>query len=77
MHASAGDAREEGHTGLLIHLPFAVLVLIFIARRIQPFLSHADREIDFLCTQGIIVLHLLGIYLALFYFFTVFAENSS
>ena len=28
----------EGHTGFLIHLPSAVRALIFVARRIQPFL---------------------------------------
>ena len=36
--------QEEGHTGLL-HLPSAVLALIFIARTIQPFLSLVDREV--------------------------------
>ena len=30
---------QEGHTGLLIHLPSAVLALIYITRRIQPSLS--------------------------------------
>ena len=30
-----------------IHLPSAVRVLIFIARRIQPFLSLVDREVEF------------------------------
>ena len=35
----AGVTQEEGHTGFLIHLPFAVLALIFVARRIQPSLS--------------------------------------
>ena len=34
-------------TGFLIHLPSAVLTLIFTARRIQPFLSLVDREIEF------------------------------
>ena len=32
----AGVTQEEGHTGFFIHLPSAVLALIFIARRIQP-----------------------------------------
>ena len=41
----AGDTQEEGHTGFL-HLPSAVLTLIFLARRIQPFLSLVDREVD-------------------------------
>ena len=31
-------------TGFLIHLPSAVRALIFVARRIQPFLSLVDRE---------------------------------
>ena len=39
--------QEEGHTGFLIHLPSAVLALIFLARRIQLFLSLVDREINF------------------------------
>ena len=39
--------QEENHTGFLIHLPSAVLALIFIARRIQPFLSLVDREVEF------------------------------
>ena len=36
---------QPGHTGFLIHLPSAVLALIFPARRIQPFLSLVDREV--------------------------------
>ena len=43
----AGVTQEEGHTGFLIHLPSAVLALIFLARRIQPFLSRVDREVEF------------------------------
>ena len=42
----AGDTQEEGHAGFVIHLPSAVLALIFIAKRIQPFLSFVDREVD-------------------------------
>ena len=38
-------AQEEGHAGFL-HLP-AVLALLFIARRIQPFLSLVDCEVEF------------------------------
>ena len=41
-----GVTQEEGHTGFL-HPPSAVLALIFIARRIQSFLSLVDREVDF------------------------------
>ena len=39
--------QEEGHTGFLIHLLSAVRALIFLARRIQPFLSIVDREVEF------------------------------
>ena len=39
--------QEEGHTGILIHLPSAVRALIFVARRIQPFLSLLDHEVEF------------------------------
>ena len=38
---------RQGHTGFLIHLPSAVRALIFVARRIQPFLSLVDREVEF------------------------------
>ena len=38
---------NRGHTGFLIHLLSAVRALIFLARRIQPFLSLVDREIEF------------------------------
>ena len=34
-------------TGFFIHLPSAVRALIFLARRIQPFLSLVDREVEF------------------------------
>ena len=47
MDVPAGVTQEEGHTGFLIHLPSAVRVLIFVARRIQPFLSLVDREVEF------------------------------
>ena len=46
MDVPAGVTQEEGHTGFL-HLPSAVLALIFLARRIQPFLSLVDREVEF------------------------------
>ena len=42
----AGVTQEEGHIGFL-HLPSAVLALIFLARRIQSFLSLVDREVEF------------------------------
>ena len=60
-------STSRGHTGFLIHLPSAaVLALIFLVRRIQPFLSLVDREVEFLRTNDLIVLHLLGIYFYLF-----------
>ena len=43
----AGVTQEEGHTGFFIHLLPAVRALIFFARRIQPFLSLVDREVEF------------------------------
>ena len=42
-----GVTQEEGHTGFFIHLLSAVRALIFLARRIQPFLSLVDREVEF------------------------------
>ena len=47
LDVPAGATREKGHTGFLIHLLSAVLALIFLARRIQPFLSLVDREDEF------------------------------
>ena len=38
--------QEEDHTGFL-HLPSAMLALIFLSRRIQSFLSLVDREVEF------------------------------
>ena len=45
---SRGVTQEDCHTGF-IHLPFAVLALIFTARRIHPSLSLFDREVELLC----------------------------
>ena len=39
-------STSRGHTGFLIHLLSAVLAFIFFARRIQPFLSFVDGEVD-------------------------------
>ena len=47
MDVPAGVTQEEGNTGFSIHLPSAVLALIFLARRIQPFSSLVDREVEF------------------------------
>ena len=65
----AGVTQEEGHTGFLIHLLSAVRTLIFLARRIQPFLSLVDREVEFCVLTILIVLHPLGIFFFIFYFF--------
>ena len=43
----AGVTQEEGRTGFLTHLLSAVRALFFLARRIQPFLSFVDREVEF------------------------------
>ena len=66
LDVPAGVTQEEGHTGFFIHLPSAARALTFLGRRIQPFLSLVDREVDFLCTNDLIVLHSLG-----FFFFLV------
>ena len=66
LDVPAGVTQEEGHTGFLIHLLSAVRALIFLARRIQPFLSLVNREVEFLCINDLIVLHPLGIFLFLF-----------
>ena len=47
LDVPAGVTQEEGHTGFLIHLLSAVRAFIFLARRIQPFLSLVDREVEF------------------------------
>ena len=69
LDVPAGVTQEEGHTGFLIHLLSAVRALIFLARRIQLFLSLVDHEVEFLCTNDLIVLHLLGIFFFFFFFF--------
>ena len=47
LDVPAGVTQEEGHTGFPIPLLSAVRALIFLARRIQPFLSLVDREVEF------------------------------
>ena len=64
----AGDTQEEGHIGFL-HLPSAVLALIFLARRIQPFLFLVDREVEFLCTERFNRFPLVGHFL---FFYCIF-----
>ena len=74
LDVPAGVTQEEGHTGFFIHLHSAVRALTFLARRIQPFFSLVDREVEFLCTNDLIVLHLLGIFYFIFYYF--FSEKN-
>ena len=66
MDVPAGVTQEEGHTEFLHHLLSAVRAFIFLARRIQPFLSRVDREVEFLGTNDLIVLHPLGIFIFIF-----------
>ena len=47
LDVPAGVTQEEGHTGFLIHLPSAVRAFIFLARRIQPFLSLVTVKSNF------------------------------
>ena len=70
LDVPAGVTQEEGHTGFLIRLLSAVRALIFLARRIQPFLSLVDCESRILCTNDLIVLHPLGIFILVFSFFS-------
>ena len=70
MDVPAEVIQEEGHRGFFINLPSAVRALIFLARRIQPFLSLVDREDEFCVLKVLIVLHSLGtftFYLFIFY----------
>ena len=57
MDVPAGVTQEEGNTAFSIHLLSAVLALIFLARRVQPFLS---------ITRDLIVLRPLGIFSFIF-----------
>ena len=53
MDVPAGVTQEGGPTGFLIHLLSAGLVIIFLARRIQPFLSLIGREVEFCVLNGL------------------------
>ena len=66
MEVPAGVTQEEGNTGFSIHFLSAVLALIFLARRIQSFLSVVDREVEFCVLTILIVLHPLGIFIFIF-----------
>ena len=52
LDVPAGVTQEEDHTGFFIHPLSAVRALIFLARRIQPFFSLVDREVE-LCVPTI------------------------
>ena len=69
LDVPAGVAQEASHTEFLIHLLSAVRALIFLARRIQPFLSLVNREVEFCVLTILIVLHPLGIFSFSFLFF--------
>ena len=62
---------QEGHTGFFIHFPSAVRAFIFLARRIQPFLSLNNREVEFCVLTIKIVLRLLGIFTFIYFYFLV------
>ena len=48
MDVAAGRVtQEEGPHRYIIHVPSAVFALIFLARKIQPFLSLVDLEVEF------------------------------
>ena len=72
MDVPAGVTQEEGNIGFSIHLLSAVLALIFLTRRIQPFLSFVDREVEFCVLPGndLIVLYPLSIFIFIFSFFS-------
>ena len=68
MDVPAGVTQEEGHIGFLVHLLSAVHALFFLARKIQPFLSLVNREVEFCVLTILIVLHPLGIFIFVFLF---------
>ena len=70
LDVPAGVTQEEGHTRFLIHLLSAVRALIFLARRIQPFLSLVDREVEF-CVLTISSFSTRWAFLVLFFSFLV------
>ena len=57
----------------------AVLALFFLARMIQPFLSHVDREVDILCAYelALIILHVLCIFIISSYNYYFVRNNPS
>ena len=71
----AGVTQEEGHRGFL-HLPSAMLALIFLARRIQPFLSLVDREVEFCLYQRFNRSPLVGHYRFYFFIICIFVRKN-
>ena len=69
MDVPAGVTQEEGHTGFLIHLPSAMFAFIFLARRIQPFLSFVDREVEFCVLTNYNRSPFVGHFFFFFFFF--------
>ena len=78
LDVSTGVTQEEGHTGFLIHLPSVVRAFIFLARRIQPFPSLVDREVEFcvLTTQSFST-YLLSIFIFYFRKKNVYRDSNS
>ena len=70
LDVPAGVTQEEGHTRFLIHLLSAVRAFILLARRIQPFLSLVDREVEF-CVLTIQSFSTRWAFLFLFFSFLV------
>ena len=62
-----GSHRRKVTQDFFVNLTSAVRALIFLPRRIQPFLSLVDREVEFCVANDLIVLHSLGH----FFFFLV------
>ena len=76
LDVPAGVTQEEGHTGFLIHLiPSAVDAFIFLARRIQRFLSLVDRDVEF-CVLTITIQSFSTPWAFLFFFFYYFSEEN-
>ena len=70
MDVPAGVTQEEGRKGFLTRLLSAVHAFIFLARRIQPFLSLVDREVEF-CVLTILIVLTRWAFLFLFFSFLV------
>ena len=70
MDLPAGSHRRKVTQDLfLIRLISAVHASIFLARRIQPFLSLVDREVEFCVLTILIVLTPVGHFFFFFFFF--------